>query len=531
MAVKRNTRPTTLRPSLQAVAQYHFRPVENENNMTYCLACSRVLENTAVVLDSHFDGCTRLTYMPNASTVFACGPCSLNTDSFEHWKHLHVWSNAHWDRCAIENETLVSYSCDTCETVMYDTDGNVRAHLSNEQCHKPDLPHVVELMAHVLEVFKERSKCKPLYFCDPCKQFSYAPVHPDYRCQNADEAVEPFYCRFCRVMFVCHADTYVLHLSSLEHLALSTETNLVCDDAWKLPQIVRSRFVRLNANACVYCASCHLVVASDSASVVEHLKKCVGIAVAGSAVAEKSDCATSRPTRRFCCGVCDAVAVDTNGWERHVLTASHLTSCSDRTQHHGYFECRSCRSLLFGTPKQAQAAESLAHDVGTDERHTFALLRPSELMDMVYKAFNADPLSPAVFFYYEATGNFGRCERNVEPAAVPHYCRTCRIEFYGGRETYEQHELTCEHILIKYFVPVKSVDSHLFPGFQVTDASQTTITNAITVTIGSFCSTFKRFVSFLNQSVKDKPFAFFLTFLACYILYSYFFIDRDSKNK
>ncbi|XP_050428518.1 uncharacterized protein LOC126838266 [Adelges cooleyi] len=439
------------KPSLKAVMKYTFKTFSMANKV-FCVFCNRVLDNKTQVLKKHFTVCTPLLFQPSPNTEYTCGPCSISTKSFKHWMYFHIGTKSHWEQCRAVNKPLYTYMCSSCEMMFYDTERSIRNHMLDIHEHKANLPYVCQFMAEV-HCKSTTSGAKPgkplLYLCGPCKEFGQEPIHPELTCTKVKKKSEPFYCKTCAANFICTEDVYLWHLSSVEHLVLLKETE-ISSNGWKVPRIVWSQFSSstLNKHQVANCVKCKQDVPSTDVGLVDHFKKCTH---------HKPDMTGKNMSgvKLFCCGVCEFHMDNFNQWKNHVLSESHL-STANSVRNYSYYYCKLCFCLFYGTAKQVlDASKLLEHDDNTN--HVILTFGLSDLMAFVYKTFNMDPFNNTVFFYMENTGKFGQCERSQKPDTVPHFCATCHIEFYSGPNVYNEHAVTGEHVLLKYFVLLKPI--------------------------------------------------------------------------
>ncbi|XP_050535200.1 uncharacterized protein LOC126902207 [Daktulosphaira vitifoliae] len=429
------------KPPIQTVKNYTFKTFGVKNKV-YCVFCSRVLDNKISQIEKHFSTCTLLSAQLTLETEFRCGPCSMTTTKFKHWIYNHVGTKAHWNQCKLSEETLYTYKCFPCDLILYDTDDVIQDHMLEKHNHDANLPFICKFMAYV----KSWNNSKPLYFCGPCKRFNKDPIHLDLTCTNSKKKSEPFYCKCCNANFICNEETYLWHLSSVEHLSLLKDIKISNKD-WKLPRIIWSQFSSA-INQRAQCNTCLKNVPSSHTALLDHFKNCKR---------KPNMCGkNSSNIILFICAICKSYMENFNEWKNHVLSKTHLLN-SYNFHNYTYQCCKICNTLFYGTTNQILGASKQLVFHTNDTKHILEKFKLTELMSFVYKTFNVNPVNTSVFFYCESTGKFGQCERNFKLNAVPYFCEICHIEFYSDSDAYFEHEVTLEHVLLKYFIPLKSI--------------------------------------------------------------------------
>lgn len=391
------------RPSIGNVVRHMFKRYDGNANRVYCVSCNRVLEAAIGLLDSHFDTCRRIAYTPRAATAFQCGPCNLTVKDFEHWKRAHVGSEKHWDRCnnGANYRRLYTKTCVPCDTVLYGTVDAIGRHF-RATAHK--LVDIIDTTIPTMSLLMNRVyRARLIGVTDWALCCAGCCGWLECTCDGRDTALETFYCPTCRGMFVCDQSAYEWHLSSTEHLALHSWTGA----PWSPP---------------------------------EHFKACSGRRSRRSIGPLPPD----TDYRAFRCDVCSKTSYDVRSWADHVQSASHPVTGRGR-----HYECAECRVLYFGTWSRADRG---CHAVAAHRLRPVAAADP---MRYVYRELNAPDVDPGsiTFFYRQATGTFGRCDRSAEPKSVPHYCSGCRLEFYGDAAAYRQHVVTVQHLLLQLVAP------------------------------------------------------------------------------
>lgn len=478
MAEKCTSKNVMPRPSVNNVIRHMFKHCDYDCNM-FCLSCNQVMKaNSCSVsaLESHFNTCRPTCYAPAEKTVFYCGPCDVKVAGANRWQYHHLGTKDHKNWCSTRR--LYSETCCFCHVVFYDTKENIEKHnrdhvRRSRQRSTAALQNISErilpimmmkFMAYVYSVhlaYRPKDFTGTIYYCGGCAKWTEGrPVHSldPNRLDECHEGKSKFHCTYCKTSFICEESEYIRHLESVEHGTLfeKVRQRAYNDDyeGWKVPRIMRRHTADLlvaknMAPATTICKSCGDIV--SSLSILNHFAKCTRLSNVESQLF--SDKSATNYYNGFRCSVCSLWLAAVKEWKLHVISESHQTKC-DKMFKYIYYECTMCFHLYYGTDSSEE--KSFCKHVLSPLQHLTHLMR--YVFSEMNKIDNIDVPNNLTFYYWQNTGNFGRCDPSGESAAqsVPHYCQTCRLEFYSDSIAFRQHNVTAEHLLLQQFTPIKT---------------------------------------------------------------------------
>ncbi|VVC24920.1 Zinc finger C2H2-type [Cinara cedri] len=164
---------------------------------------------------------------------FECLICSFKTNDFNEWK-CHIISISHLAEYHMIQDTY-SHVCDykKCKVLLFGSEKSLCEHKANHS--KKFLNTSLSIiMAKVMNRYI--SKKKPMYYCTHCRRFEEKPIHTTAELLNIkkkNNTIE-YYCKYCRVTFVCSPEILDYHSLSVEHMTIKCLDQLF-SEAKELP--------------------------------------------------------------------------------------------------------------------------------------------------------------------------------------------------------------------------------------------------------------------------------------------------------
>lgn len=404
---------------------------------------------------------------------FECLVCDFKTNEFHTWKY-HIMSMSHLTDCN-KIKDLYSYVCSNkaCKVLLYGTQNALSKHKQEKHSENSGILGVPALMAEVMKRF--HTKSKPLYFCSHCKKFEETPIHLNNEVPSNNGIKVPidFFCKFCQVTFISSPEMIDYHSLSVEHMTLKCfdvlypkvktkskivnnheESNkVIIDDhnkiisysdvssesnSMKLPFIVLNRFQNITQRR-GECKLCKRSVVWESQCLLMHLHSCEYI---------NNDLTGSNNTtiKKFECKMCNFKSDVFTEFKLHVVSDLHLIKCFDTNNFYSYF-CNECNILMYSHKDDIKNHWELNHkDIITTE---FPIL--SERMANVFLDLIKNPNRDETLHYY------GCDKSNKFEKIVSLPCHTCKIEFHTSIDDFNMHEVSSEHIILKFLTPKVSL--------------------------------------------------------------------------
>lgn len=399
---------------------------------------------------------------------YICLVCDFKTSDFNTWK-FHIMSLFHMNSCH-KLKDLYSYVCSSkgCKVVIYGPENSISNHRQQTHLESGIIPVGVPcLMAEVMKRFDTDSK--PLYFCSHCKKFKDTPIHSTKNeLNNVIKNIVEHYCKFCQVHFLSSPEMVDYHSLSVEHTTLkcfymlctkdekinlnvfkqidqkkiSTSLNLVTpSNSIKLPNVVINRFKHICDNF-GKCKLCDTQVNWNSKSFLAHLNLC------------KYECdisgSNNTAIKTFECKLCSYTSSTFTKYKTHIISPSHFTNICNTIDCFSYF-CNICSIIIYGHKTDINNHRQLHFKDST----TMGLPVLSNFMANIFAYFNTNPIK-IDFKHYNDDDIPDLFEKEVS-----FRCDTCKIEFHSSKNAYNMHELTSEHIILKYLNPkISSVNQN-----------------------------------------------------------------------
>lgn len=383
-------------------------------------------------------------------TKFDCIVCNFKTNLFTDWK-CHIMSVSHMADCH-KIKDLYSYVCSSknCKVLLYGPEKCLLKHKKDIHSETNGITRIQIIMAEVWKHFI--NKLEPLHFCSHCKKFGKETIH------TKDEVIKMglkklinYYCKFCRVTFLSSPEMLDYHSLSVEHMTIKcfdelctkaktnskkikisehillppTHESVLNTNLIHLPNIVLNRFH--NINQCYgECKFCSNSINWNSKQVRLHLLKCeYGFNMTG---ANKTKITT------FKCNVCNFSTNDISGHKTHIITLLHLTNCYDTKNYYSYF-CNICNIYMYSDIIAIKEHVKKIHK----NTNTTEFLMLSSFMALMFQESNENPNKKVLKHY-----------GNKKKYKVSQNCLACKVKFYTSIEEYQMHEITSEHIILKF---------------------------------------------------------------------------------
>jgi len=410
---------------------------------------------------------------------FECIVCSFKTNEFEKWKR-HIMSVSHMVDCD-KTGNLFSYVCRAkrCKVLLYGSFSSLCKHQDNKHSNKFDLSGVSILMAAVMKRKRSPTEKKPLFFCSHCKQFDEKPIHTNIGTLFGSLTLPlQHYCVYCNVTFLSSPEIIDCHSLSVEHLTLkcldllstpekvntkllkvseeashseennklpaieittkddygpSAIHNELATNSIKLPLIILNKFKQIGEHQ-GECKLCNTVVKWESKSIFNHLLNCK----------YKYDLAGTNQTtiKTFMCTACDYTIDHFHGYKGHIISHSHLTKSYSKGRYYSHF-CNTCYIFMYSKKIDIINHCNLHHTV-TGTTIQFPML--SIFMATIFDGFNKNPNRDEMVHYYGDNACYGS-------KIVSQQCITCKVNFHTSPNEYNMHEITSEHIILKFLTP------------------------------------------------------------------------------
>ncbi|XP_050520299.1 uncharacterized protein LOC126893824 [Daktulosphaira vitifoliae] len=392
---------------------------------------------------------------------FECTICSLYTKEFNVWK-VHIMSVSHVSKCQ-NFEDLYSHPCPNakCRKLIYGDMNNIKKHIFETHNNCSSINYVSMLMSeNIKNNFPIEDK--PLHYCSHCKKYDYNSIHSSNNLPSSIKRVLQYYCNYCKIKFICCPEALDIHSVSVEHMQLKCYyyatkrtknesnsdielienneylkcniQNALCSDLeynkWlnelKLPKIVLKRF-NFETQSLAYCNLCKQPVTMETKKIMSHINICE----------YKFDLSgfNKTPIKQFICEICTFNTNNFNNFKSHAVTLQHLTNCCTAEDLYSHF-CFTCNSFIYGKKLHIEVHFQTEHE----QNLSLAFPELTEYMSKLFK--NRNECNNEMTDY---------CD--LKPECVPLYCHACKMSFFSSEIIYNLHEITVEHIILKYMTP------------------------------------------------------------------------------
>uniref|UniRef100_A0A2S2NSD7 C2H2-type domain-containing protein n=1 Tax=Schizaphis graminum TaxID=13262 RepID=A0A2S2NSD7_SCHGA len=378
---------------------------------------------------------------------FLCFVCIYNSKHFEKWK-MHIMSKEHIDRCHILNK-VCSYFCKACKTLFYGPEHLIQQHQKNVHGSQNNLSGISILMSELMNCLDSHSM--HIYFCAICNIVSAKPIHISEEYHKNQSLYD---CKYCNATFLCNKKQLNFHEASVEHLTFkciySIEKAIEVNSlklqkqekitktthdprtqikSLELPLIILDRF-QITSESMVKCNFCNVNVSWSLQKIVEHISLCLN---KGDLTPEIHEMLITA----YDCKVCNFYTNLFFNYKLHVISPKHLTSCHASDDFYSYF-CTICNLYIYGSKIQINNHLKKKHKTKiTDLPFLTKVIKDN------YKYISNHPGSDFIDYY----SNQQSCEKDFFPVQ----CNACKISFCMSNYEYKLHEISSEHVILKYF--------------------------------------------------------------------------------
>lgn len=407
---------------------------------------------------------------------FECLICSFTTISVCEWKR-HIMSIPHMVDCELI-ENLFSYVCRSkmCKVLLFGNYDSLNRHMTKKHSEIFIPIGIPLLMSEVMKRKRSTIKQKPLFYCSHCTQFAETPIHENYNNIENLKHCLAYYCTFCNVSFISSPEMIDYHSLSVEHMTLkcfdmlcSTKTigsqsekndnlptgkmipnanndnglaavqNKLAINLIKLPMIMLNRYQKLNEYL-GKCKLCNIIIKWESNCIFNHLLHCeYKFNLSGE---------NNTTLKAFSCIVCDFSTNNFKTYKGHICSHDHHIKCYD-TDLYSHF-CNICDLYMYGRILDIVNHWNLNH-TNISTIMNFSLL--PKFMAKIFNDFNENPDRTEIIHYY---GTYQSTEYST--MICSQQCTTCKVEFYTNAD-YKMHEVTSEHIILKFLSPIMSLET------------------------------------------------------------------------
>lgn len=287
-----------------------FKSVQDQN-CADCKNCGELINLDENVLLSHLLVCYQNSIEKKPETninYFRCLDCAFSCDNNDSWtKHaiLHV---------QLDTNSLNSYFCKVCSTLLYGKLNDIELHLKNEhEITILEMPLETELMKKQLMQRKNNTGKSTgiMCFCESCnKVFKKIDNDKHFNANShvleASDCIELFYCKYCEIELYSTSTVYERHKLTVEHIILSSEPDIVDVKTFPKPLKLDAHLLKYVTNQKVY----------DNTSNIG-----------------------------FFCFVCDYLCTDLKIWKTHINGKKHNNLSKKLCLDH---RCKICKVLMFG---------------------------------------------------------------------------------------------------------------------------------------------------------------------------------------
>ncbi|XP_029346514.1 uncharacterized protein LOC115034283 isoform X2 [Acyrthosiphon pisum] len=379
---------------------------------------------------------------------FKCFVCNYNSKNFNKWK-THIMSNGHMSMCHTLDK-VCSYFCKACKTLFYGSEMCISQHQKVEHSGKSNLSSVSIFMSELMSCLDIYSK--HVYFCSLCKTVSETPIHTSGKHLNNQKLYD---CKYCNTTFLCNTEELDFHEASVEHLIFKciysikeaieanslkiqkqdhvTKTTHDLQTKLKpleLPLIILDRFQK-TSKSMAKCNFCNVIIQWSTQRIVKHVNLCLN---KGNLTSEMHTISITA----YDCGVCSFKTNSFFSFKLHVISPIHLTNSHTTGDFYSYF-CTICNLYIYASKIQINDHLKRKHKTNITD---LPLL--STFLKHNYDYISNHPGSDFIDYYSDLDQQ--SCEKDFQ-------CNVCKISFCMSDYEYNLHEISSEHILLKYFTP------------------------------------------------------------------------------
>ncbi|XP_060835136.1 uncharacterized protein LOC132918077 isoform X1 [Rhopalosiphum padi] len=405
------------------------------------------------------------------SIQFLCFVCNYNSKHFKKWK-MHIMSKEHIDKCHILNK-VCSYFCKACKTLFYGPETLIQQHQKNVHGDQNNLSGISILMSELMNCLDSHST--HIYFCAQCNIVSEKPIHISAEYHNQTL----YYCKYCNATFLCNEKQLNFHEVSVEHLTFkciysiekaievnslklqkqekitkTTHNPRTQIKSLELPLIILDRF-QITSESMAKCNFCNVNVSWSIQKIVNHISLCLN---KGDLTPEIHEMLITA----YECKVCNFYTNSFCNYKLHVISPKHLTSCHASDDFYSYF-CTICNLYIYGSKIQINNHLKKKHKTKITD-----LPFLSKVLKDNYKYISNHPGSDFIDYYSDQQS----CEKDFFPVQ----CNVCKISFCMSNDEYKLHEISCEHVILKYFTQ-KNPSSIMKHNFKYEHLKTTSTTN------------------------------------------------------
>lgn len=381
---------------------------------------------------------------------FKCFVCNYNSNYFNNWK-THIMSNGHMSMCHTLDK-VCSYFCEACKTLFYGSEMCISQHQQDAHDDESNLSSLSILMSELMSCLDIYSK--HVYFCGICKTVSETPIHTSGKHLNNQKLYD---CKYCNTTFLCNTEELDFHEASVEHLTFKciysikeaievnslkiqkqdkvTKTTHDLPTKLKpleLPLIILDRFQNISKSM-AKCNFCNVLIQWNTQSIVKHVSLCLN---KGNLKSEMHAISITA----YDCGSCSFKTNSFFSFKLHVISPLHLTNSHTSGDFYSYF-CTICNLYIYASKIQINDHLKRKHKTNITD---LPLL--STFLKDNYNYISNHPRSDFIDYYSDLDQQY--CEKDFQ-------CNVCKISFCMSNYEYNLHEISSEHILLKYFTPTK----------------------------------------------------------------------------
>lgn len=453
-----------------------------EDNQVKCKKCNITCKPVASTILFHVTVCKGSLIDEDIQTKFKmkCLLCNFSTGIVSEWKN-HLFQLDHITR-VFNSLNGFSYNCNTCETHFYGLDHAILEH----ECKPKKLSMFSGIMAYAYEIFHVWHR-RMWYYCANCEHHTYelTDLHTTRDCKAAENA-KIFVCESCSITFYDSSEKIFLeHKLTFEHMVLwclNSDRKAPKTPAFtfpKLPSYMTKYFVKSAILKQCCCILCSDISYMSYDYIYSHYVKCI----ASKEISVINDCT---PVQTINCDLCDYqyYAPEKNAykfWVDHVISIEHLNKTKVKTENHKLYSyyCHITETIFYGTEYFIKKQIRLRDDeIGR-------LLFVSDVMTIAYKRldvyFYCNTLLCCSFCLSYTDKPFKYCAHKNIDKTKQLSCSACMVEF-NVESDYNEHFLSSEHVISKYFKPDKTKEKKFI----------------------DYCmATMKSYLSHLNESDDD----------------------------
>ncbi|XP_022160781.1 uncharacterized protein LOC111026909 isoform X1 [Myzus persicae] len=376
-----------------------------------------------------------------------CFVCNYNSNCFNKWK-AHIMSNGHMSMCHTLNN-VCSYFCEACKTLFYGSEMCISQHKKDVHGGQSNLSGVSILMSELMNCLDIHSK--HIYFCNLCNIVSETPIHTSGKHFNNQKLYD---CKYCNTTFLCKAEELDFHEASVEHLTFKCiysikeaievnrlkiqKQNQVTKNTHdlqtkakqlELPLIILDRFQK-TSESMAKCNFCNVIICWSTQRITKHVNICLN---KGNLTSEMHE----NLITAYDCELCNFKTNSFFSHKLHVISPIHLNNSHKSGDFYSYF-CTICHLYIYASKIQINDHLKRKH-----KTKMTGLPLLSKVLKDNYKYISNHPGSDFIDYYSDQQF----CGKDFFPIQ----CTVCKISFCMSNYEYNLHEISSEHIILKYF--------------------------------------------------------------------------------